>query len=284
MFHSKYPCDLKIWSRSPKLNHFLPLIQWCSHASMVKTHPFVFQTKLLSKAKTDFELENREKSPKSYRSMSFAYTIYIIHSLIISWVNSTDLMQMGLNSMSPTPKINFISVIPVMYPCKHGQNPRFDSLTYFLSRKRLQTSWTHLTLYKTVCSFISKIMYPNHFAKLNAHLVWFVTAIYHCYFDILLYLVIMIIYLRPVNKYKEGRVWTALRKEMPFNIHVDTKLWLWKLVLFSARPRSAEYTIGICFETAKNTKAFECFLIGFQRALWKFSTTGNLYSLKSRLW
>ena len=52
----------------------------------------------------------------------------------------------------------------------------------------------------------------------------------------------------------------------------------------SARPWSADYTIGICFETAKNTKAFEWFLTGFQRSLWKFSTTGNLYSLKSRLW
>ena len=39
--------------------------------------------------------------------------------------------------------------------------------------------------------------------------------------------------------------------------------------------------IGICLETAKNTKAFECFFIGFH---WKFSTTGNLYSLKSWLW
>ena len=57
----------------------------------------------------------------------------------------------------------------------------------------------------------------------------------------------------------------------------------WHLDLISARSRSAEYTIGICFETAKNTKAFECF-IGFQRSLWKFSTTENLYSLKSRLW
>ena len=56
------------------------------------------------------------------------------------------------------------------------------------------------------------------------------------------------------------------------------------LILFSARPRSAEYTIGICFETAKNTKAFECFFTGFQHSLWRFSTTGNLYSLKSWLW
>ena len=54
--------------------------------------------------------------------------------------------------------------------------------------------------------------------------------------------------------------------------------------LFSARPRSAEYTIGICFETAKNTKAFKCFFTGFQRSLWKLSTTRNLYSLKSWLW
>ena len=54
--------------------------------------------------------------------------------------------------------------------------------------------------------------------------------------------------------------------------------------LFSARPRSVEYTIGICFEAAKNTKAFEWFFTGFQRSLWKFSTTGNLYSLKSWLW
>ena len=54
--------------------------------------------------------------------------------------------------------------------------------------------------------------------------------------------------------------------------------------IFSARPRSAEYTTGICFETAKNIKAFEGFFIGFQRSLWKFSITGNLYSLKSWLW
>ena len=54
--------------------------------------------------------------------------------------------------------------------------------------------------------------------------------------------------------------------------------------LISAGPRSAEYTIGICFATVKNTKAFECFVTGFQRSLWKFNTTGNLYSLKSWLW
>ena len=45
--------------------------------------------------------------------------------------------------------------------------------------------------------------------------------------------------------------------------------------IFSARLRSAEYTIGICFQTAKNTKTFECFFTGFQHSLWKFSTTGN---------
>ena len=54
--------------------------------------------------------------------------------------------------------------------------------------------------------------------------------------------------------------------------------------VISARPQSAEYTIGIYFETAKNTKAFECFFTGFQHSLWKCSTTGNLYSLKSWLW
>ena len=53
--------------------------------------------------------------------------------------------------------------------------------------------------------------------------------------------------------------------------------------IVSARPRSVKYTIAICFETAK-TKAFECFFTGFQRSLWKLSTTGNLYSLKSWLW
>ena len=52
----------------------------------------------------------------------------------------------------------------------------------------------------------------------------------------------------------------------------------------SARPRSAEYTIGICFETAKNTKVFECFFTGFQHSLWKVSATGYLYFLKSWLW
>ena len=56
------------------------------------------------------------------------------------------------------------------------------------------------------------------------------------------------------------------------------------MFVFSARPWSAEYTIGICFETAKNTKAFECFFPGFQRSLWKFTTTGNLYFLKSWPW
>ena len=39
------------------------------------------------------------------------------------------------------------------------------------------------------------------------------------------------------------------------------------IFLISARPRSGEYTIGICFETAKNTKAFECFFAGFQHSL-----------------
>ena len=53
---------------------------------------------------------------------------------------------------------------------------------------------------------------------------------------------------------------------------------------YSTRPRFAEYTIGIYFEIAKNTKAFECFFTGIHRSLWKFSTTRNLYSLKSWLW
>ena len=39
------------------------------------------------------------------------------------------------------------------------------------------------------------------------------------------------------------------------------------IFMISARPRSAEYTIGICFETAKKTKAFECFFTGFQHSL-----------------
>ena len=54
--------------------------------------------------------------------------------------------------------------------------------------------------------------------------------------------------------------------------------------LVSARPRSADFSIGICFETAKNIKAFESFFTGFQHSLWKFSTIWNLYSLKSWLW
>ena len=54
--------------------------------------------------------------------------------------------------------------------------------------------------------------------------------------------------------------------------------------VISARPWSAECTIGICFETAKKTKAFECFFTGFQHSLWKVSTNGNLYSLKAWLW
>ena len=56
------------------------------------------------------------------------------------------------------------------------------------------------------------------------------------------------------------------------------------LSFISARPWSAEYKIEICFETAKNTKVFECFFTGFQHSLWKFSATGYLYSLKSWLW
>ena len=43
----------------------------------------------------------------------------------------------------------------------------------------------------------------------------------------------------------------------------------------SARPRSAEYTIGICFETAKNTKAFECFFTGFQRSYENLTQLGT---------
>ena len=42
---------------------------------------------------------------------------------------------------------------------------------------------------------------------------------------------------------------------------------LLEAVLSLVRVRSAEYTIGICFETAKNTKAFECFFTGFQHSL-----------------
>ena len=68
------------------------------------------------------------------------------------------------------------------------------------------------------------------------------------------------------------------------NLNLQLDIFNILFTLISARPRTAEYTIGICFETAKNTKAFECFVTWFQRSLWKFSTTGNLYSLKSWLW
>ena len=63
-----------------------------------------------------------------------------------------------------------------------------------------------------------------------------------------------------------------------------TRFLMARLTFISARPRTAEYIIGICFETAKKTKAFECFVTGFQHSLWKFSTNGNLYSLKFWLW
>ena len=63
--------------------------------------------------------------------------------------------------------------------------------------------------------------------------------------------------------------------------YMPAKYWL---IVFSVRPRSAEYTIGICFETSKNTKAFEWLFTGFQHSLWNFSTTENLYSLKSWMW
>ena len=45
------------------------------------------------------------------------------------------------------------------------------------------------------------------------------------------------------------------------------------LYFFIGSCHTVEYTIGICFETAKNTKAFECFFTGFRHSLWKFSTT-----------
>ena len=83
------------------------------------------------------------------------------------------------------------------------------------------------------------------------------------------------------------RVWRiSLRRTkstmISFNVLICDSLRMNAVI--SARPRSAEYTIGICFETAKNTKTFEWFFTGFKRSLWKFSTTGNLYSLKSWLW
>ena len=60
--------------------------------------------------------------------------------------------------------------------------------------------------------------------------------------------------------------------------------WVWRCMFISARPRSAEYTIGICFETVKNTKAFEWLFTGFHHSLRNFSTTENLYSMKSWIW
>ena len=84
-----------------------------------------------------------------------------------------------------------------------------------------------------------------------------------------------------------GRRWMDNGVCLYYRLTYEPKLrWANKkpLKLISARPRSAEYMIGICFETAKNTKAFECFFFGYQRSLWIFSTTGNLYSLKSCLW
>ena len=47
--------------------------------------------------------------------------------------------------------------------------------------------------------------------------------------------------------------------------------YLQRKYIISARPQSAEYTIGICFETAKNTKAFEWFFIGVQCSLWNLA-------------
>ena len=71
--------------------------------------------------------------------------------------------------------------------------------------------------------------------------------------------------------------------KIPIKCIKNCKKWNYENASFF-RPRPAKYTIGICFETAKKTKAFECFFTGFQHSLWKFSTNGNLYSLKSWLW
>ena len=73
---------------------------------------------------------------------------------------------------------------------------------------------------------------------------------------------------------------------LPIWLYAKGNMWLlhFIIIIISARPRSAEYKTGIYFETAKNTKAFECFFAGFQYSLWKFNATGYLYSLKSWPW
>ena len=97
---------------------------------------------------------------------------------------------------------------------------------------------------------------------------------------------------RMIGRYNGDAILHGLLA-VELNAHPQACSWVFDILckkktvyscLISARPRPAEYTIGICFETGKNTKAFECFFTGFQHSLWKFSATGNRYSLKSWLW
>ena len=53
----------------------------------------------------------------------------------------------------------------------------------------------------------------------------------------------------------------------------------WDIFMISARPRSAEYTIGICFETEKKTSWLDS-SIPYENV----AQIENLYSLKSSLW
>ena len=62
-------------------------------------------------------------------------------------------------------------------------------------------------------------------------------------------------------------VHAGLKNENPESHETAHLVYMYTVIFVLARPRSAEYTIGICFETAKNTKPFEFFFIGFQHAL-----------------
>ena len=51
-------------------------------------------------------------------------------------------------------------------------------------------------------------------------------------------------------------------------------------IIISARPRSAEYKTGICFETAPSNDSS----LDSSFPYWSFNTAENLYSLKSWMW
>ena len=82
VFSSKYDfLSACIGSRSPKLNHSLPISQWRSHASLVRIHWLVLQRLIFAIRVMWWPLKMESRSPK-FNQVFHPFQLYNLSSLV----------------------------------------------------------------------------------------------------------------------------------------------------------------------------------------------------------